>query len=391
MSIVLETITKRYGNASVVDSVSLNIAEGECFVLLGPSGSGKSTILRMIAGLTPVDGGKIVLHNNDATGLLPQQREIGFVFQNYALFQHMTVAENIEFGLRVRHVPRAERQRRRDELLELVDLAGLGGRLPRQLSGGQQQRVALARALAPNPSILLLDEPFGALDAQIRAELRASLRRIQRELAITTIFVTHDQEEAFELADRLGIMRAGKLLEVGTPRDLYLAPQRAFTATFLGSANVWLGDLHQRAAQLGPISVPLTSEVAPTRVGQSAQVLFRPEDVTLASNESALSGTSLGQGIIERVTFAGTLERVRVGLTPIAGVRPLTPVPLDGEQVIPITVARTQQQSQAFPLSVGDMVWVGVQRIHPLLDAEIDRAALYTEGGNDRIPAFAGA
>src|SRR6185437_10055808 len=177
MSIILDNLTKQYGDTPAVNGVSLRIADGECFVLLGPSGSGKSTILRMIAGLVPVDAGRVVLHGRDATHLVPQAREIGFVFQNYALFPHMTVGENIEFGLRARGVTSAERHHRRDELLDLVGLGGYAGRLPKQLSGGQQQRVALARALAPNPAILLLDEPFGALDAQIRAELRVSLRR----------------------------------------------------------------------------------------------------------------------------------------------------------------------------------------------------------------------
>ncbi|KPV49705.1 hypothetical protein SE17_31095, partial [Kouleothrix aurantiaca] len=224
MSIVLEQLSKRYERHPVVQNVSLELADGEFFVLLGPSDSGKSTILRMIAGLTEIDQGRVLLHNRDVTGLPPQARGVGFVFQNYALFRHMTVAENVEFGLTIRKVAKAERRRRRDELLELVGLGGLGARMPRQLSGGQQQRVALARALAYQPEVLLLDEPFGALDAQIRVELRRSLRRIQREIGPTTIFVTHDQEEAFELADRIGVMNAGRLLEVGPPEELYEHP-----------------------------------------------------------------------------------------------------------------------------------------------------------------------
>ncbi|MGH2594176.1 MAG: ABC transporter ATP-binding protein, partial [Anaerolineae bacterium] len=206
MSIVLEQLTKRYESHTVVNHVSLEIADGELFVLLGPSGSGKSTVLRMIAGLTNVDEGRVLLHGRDVTHLPSQQRGVGFVFQHYALFRHMSVAENVEFALRIRKVAAGERRKRRDELLELVGLAGLGGRMPSQLSGGQQQRVALARALAHQPEVLLLDEPFGALDAKIRVELRRALRSIQEELGMTTIFVTHDQEEAFELADRLGVM-----------------------------------------------------------------------------------------------------------------------------------------------------------------------------------------
>src|SRR3954447_7467667 len=190
MSIVLEQLTKRYQDHPVVNNISLEIADGEFFVLLGPSGSGKSTVLRMIAGLTGIDGGRVLLHGTDVTQLPPRKREVGFVFQHYALFRSMTVAENVEFGLSIRRVSRAERRNRRDELLELVGLAGLGNRMPRQLSGGQQQRVALARALAHRPQVLLLDEPFGALDARIRFELRRTIREIQRELGVTTIFVT---------------------------------------------------------------------------------------------------------------------------------------------------------------------------------------------------------
>jgi len=219
MSIILDQLTKRYEGHPVVNRLSLEIANGEFFVLIGPSGSGKSTVLRMIAGLNSVDEGRVILHGRDVSLATPQQRGVGFVFQHYALFQHMSVADNIEFALRVRKVPFNQRQKRRDELLELVGLAGLGGRLPDQLSGGQQQRVALARALAHKPEVLLLDEPFGALDAKIRVELRRALRGIQTELGITTIFVTHDQEEAFELADRLAVMNFGRLLEVGTPSE----------------------------------------------------------------------------------------------------------------------------------------------------------------------------
>src|SRR6266542_4376425 len=204
MSIILEQVTKRFGSQWVVDNVSLEVADKELFVLLGSSGSGKSTILRMIAGLTQPTSGRILLHERDVSNLPPQQRGTGFVFQNYSIFRHMTVAENIEFGLKIRKVSADERARKRDELLDLVGLMGLGSRYASQLSGGQLQRVALARALAYEPSVLLLDEPFGALDVRIRGQLRRSLKEIQRRLNVATILVTHDQEEAFELADRIG-------------------------------------------------------------------------------------------------------------------------------------------------------------------------------------------
>src|SRR5262245_47697188 len=252
---------KRYQGHAVVNDVSLEVADGEFFVLLGPSGSGKTTVLRMIAGLTEIEVGRVLLRGRDVTHLPPQRREVGLVFQNYALFPHMSAAQNIEFALRVRKIPASERRRRRDELLDLVGLSGLGDRAPRQLSGGQQQRVALARALAHRPEVLLLDEPFGALDARIRSDLRRTIRAIQRELKITTVFVTHDQEEAFELADRLGVMNFGRLLEVGPPEELYLRPQTEFVATFLGKANLMLGECVPEGVRLGPVRFPLGPEM----------------------------------------------------------------------------------------------------------------------------------
>jgi len=256
MSIVLEELTKRYGGHPVVNGVSLEVAEGELFVLLGSSGSGKSTLLRMIAGLSEVDAGRVLLHGRDVTGLPPAKRGVGFVFQSYALFRGMSVAENVEFALSIRSVSRVDRRRRRDELLEMVGLAGLGGRMPRQLSGGQQQRVALARALAHRPEVLLLDEPFGALDAKVRVDLRRTIREIQRELGITTVFVTHDQEEAFELADRLAVLSFGRLLEAGPPDELYLRPETEFVATFLGTANLMVGSTRPRACSSDRCSSP---------------------------------------------------------------------------------------------------------------------------------------
>src|SRR3954469_2356631 len=240
MSIALDQVTKRYQDQPVVNDVSIEVGEGEFFVLLGPSGSGKSTLLRAIAGLTGIDHGRISLHGRDVTHMRARDRGVGLVFQNYALFRHMTVADNIEFALRVRRMKRADRVARRKELLRLVALEGMDERLPAQLSGGQQQRVAVARALAHKPEVLLLDEPFGALDAKIREELRRTIRQVQRELGITTVLVTHDQEEAFALADRIGVMNLGRLLESGRPDELYDRPATRFVATFLGAANLLL-------------------------------------------------------------------------------------------------------------------------------------------------------
>ncbi len=365
MSIVLEHLSKGYAGQSVVSNLSLEIGDGELFVLLGPSGSGKSTVLRMIAGLSDMDSGRVLLNGRDVTDLPPQKRGVGFVFQNYALFRTMTVAENVEFALKVRKVAAAERARRRDELLELVGLAGLGGRLPRQLSGGQQQRVALARALAHKPDILLLDEPFGALDARIRTELRRTIRAIQRELQVATIFVTHDQEEAFELADRLGVLHLGRLLEVGPPQELYLRPQTEFVATFLGTANLVVGESTAQGVRLGSVEIPLATvarESSPRRV----QVLFRPEDVALAERKEDLAHPVLGLAVIERSTFVGATERLRLRLPHLPGTRSIAPAAPFGTDTVLVEASRTQHQVRRLPLAPGDSAWVGVRHVHAL-------------------------
>ena len=366
MSIVLDRLTKRYAGLPVVNNVSLEIADGEFFVLLGPSGSGKSTVLRMIAGLAGIDHGRVLLHGKDVTGLQPQQRGTGFVFQHYALFRHMSVAENVEFALTIRKASTAERRRRRDELLELVGLAGLGNRKPHQLSGGQQQRVALARALAHRPAVLLLDEPFGALDAKIRTELRRVLKHVQREIGTTTIFVTHDQDEAFELADRIGVMNAGRLLEIGPPSELYQRPQTEFVATFLGTANLLVGEAGTDGIRLGPLYFPLASEVGQGNGTRRVQVLFRPEDVALAPSAPGSGLPSLGEAEVEQSTFVGSFEKLRLRLPVLPGVRPIAPAVPFGSSTILVEATRSQDQARRFPLGVGDKTWVSVQRIHAL-------------------------
>ena len=387
MSILLEQLNKRYEGPPVVNNVSLEIVDGEFFVLLGPSGSGKSTILRMIAGLAGVDQGRVLLRGRDVTRLPPQERGVGFVFQNYALFRHMSVAENVEFGLKIRNVAAAERRRKRDELLELVGLAGLGGRMPRQLSGGQQQRVALARALAYQPEVLLLDEPFGALDAKIRIELRRTLRRIQREIGTTTIFVTHDQEEAFELADRMGVMNVGRLLEVGRPDELYQRPQTEFVATFLGTANLLVGRCTDDGVQIGTLHFPLNTAARPGNGDRRVQVLFRPEDVALAASEEELAGPALGHAEVEQTTFIGSFERLRLRLPPIAGVRPIAPETPFGGDAILVEVTRSQDQARRFPLAPGDRAWLGVRRIHALAHPGLS-FLLLTDGTPATQPAI---
>ncbi|MCB0193347.1 MAG: ATP-binding cassette domain-containing protein [Anaerolineae bacterium] len=366
MSITLQNLTKTYNDHLVVNHVSLDVPDGEFFVLLGSSGSGKTTVLKMIAGLTSLDEGRILLHGRDVTALPVQERQVGFVFQHYALFQHMTVADNIEFGLRIRKVAAAQRRRRREELLELVGLTGLGGRMPSQISGGQQQRVALARALAHQPEVLLLDEPLGALDAKIRLELRRTLRSIQRELGITTILVTHDQEEAFELADRVGVMSFGRLLEVGPPQQLYRCPQTEFVATFLGTANLLVGQQTAEGVRIGQVDFPLAERPVAINGNQRVQVLFRPEDVALSDSVDSLACPPLGQGEVAETIFAGSFERLRLRLPPMPGVRPISPPVKYGGDAMIIEAMRSREQAVDLPLKPGDRPWLGIRRVHQL-------------------------
>ncbi|MFN7965757.1 MAG: ATP-binding cassette domain-containing protein [Acidobacteriota bacterium] len=358
MSIILDGISRRIGNRPIVQDVTLEIADGEFFVMLGPSGSGKSTILRMIAGLAPVDAGRIVLHGRDVTSAAPQQRGVGFVFQNYALFRHMTAAENVAFALTVRGTARAERERRAQELLDLVGLSGLGTRYPRQLSGGQQQRVALARALAHRPEVLLLDEPFGALDARIREELRRSVKRIQRELGVTTVFVTHDQDEAFELADRVGLLEDGRLIEAASPRELYLRPQTDFGARFVGAANLFVVSAGAEVLR------GESSSATPPVQGRPFELLFRPEDVAVKDSPDALSWPLLGRAVVENTQFCGSFEKLRLRMPAIPGVRAIVPRPEFGSDTLVVEAHRSGHQARRYPLAPGSFAWVGVRRVH---------------------------
>lgn len=355
MSIILEQITKRFGNQWVVDNVSLEVPDKMLFVLLGSSGSGKSTILRMIAGLTQPTQGRILLHGRDVTHLPPQERGTGFVFQNYSIFRHMTVSENIEFGLRIRKIPKEERIRRREQLLELAGLSGLGSRYAHQLSGGQQQRVALARALVYEPNVLLLDEPFGALDVKIRAQLRRILKEIQQRLAVTTILVTHDQEEAFELSDCIGVLERGRLLEVGPGEKLYSRPRSLFGATFLGAGTVVVGRAEKGQALFGSLSLPIPED-SPHDEGARVQLLFRPEQVVLAADAAPPDIPSLGKGPIIEESFTGPLRRVRVRLPRPSGMRQLAPLPPFGEESLLIDATLPSEISID-----GQELWVGLR------------------------------
>jgi sulfate transport system ATP-binding protein len=306
--IAAHDIVKRFGDFVALDDVSIDVESGSLTALLGPSGSGKSTLLRIIAGLEQPDTGSVLIDDRDVTKVPPQRRGIGFVFQHYAAFKHMSVRDNVAFGLRIRKEPKAAVSERVDELLEIVGLTGWAQRYPGQLSGGQRQRMALARALAVRPSVLLLDEPFGALDANVRAELREWLRRLHDEMHVTTVLVTHDQEEAMSIADRLVVLDHGRIQQVGSPRDLYEKPANPFVMKFLG-----------------PVS----------RIGER---LIRPHDLSLSGEP----GDGALEAIVTRVVHLGFEVRVELSLA-------------DEET---LSAQLTRAEADELEVAAGDIVWV---------------------------------
>ena len=310
--ISVRNVTKRFGDFVALDGVSVDVESGALLALLGPSGSGKSTLLRLIAGLERPDTGDVFISGREATRLRPQERGVGFVFQHYAPFKHMTVADNVAFGLTIRKRPKDEISTRVHELLELVQLEGLGKRYPAQLSGGQRQRMALARALAVEPEVLLLDEPFGALDARVRQELREWLRRLHDEVHVTTVFVTHDQEEAMEVAGQIVVLNEGRVEQVGSPRELYERPANEFVMSFVGPVN---------------------------RLGDS---FVRPHDVDLLLEPDDGSA----EAMVERVVHLGFEVRVEL-------------VREDGQHLL---VQLTQEEAEQLELDRGQIVYVRPSR-----------------------------
>lgn len=296
MGIIVENVSKQFGSFQAVTQVNLEIQSGSLVALLGPSGSGKSTLLRLISGLEMPDTGKIILTGKDATYQSVQERNIGFVFQHYALFKHLTVRKNIAFGLEIRKAPQKKIQGKVEQLLELVQLSGLGDRYPSQLSGGQRQRVALARALAVEPNVLLLDEPFGALDAKVRKDLRAWLRRLHDEVHVTTVFVTHDQEEAMEVADELVVMNKGKVEQVGTPAQIYDHPASAFVMSFIGPVNI----------------LPSSAKIFQSSGFESThpETFLRPQDIII---ETVANGTTV-PATVSRIIHLGWEIQVELTL-----------------------------------------------------------------------------
>ena len=312
MDIRISEVVKRFGAVTAVDRADLTVRDGELFTLMGPSGCGKTTLLRLLAGFYQPDAGEIHFGDRVVSGLAPYERNIGMVFQNYALWPHMTVAGNVAYGLKLRKLGRTEVERRLREGLAKVNLAGFDGRYPGQLSGGQQQRVALARALVLNPDILLLDEPLSNLDAKIRVQVRAEIRSLQQELRITTIYVTHDQEEALSLSDRVAVMKDGRVLQVGAPKELYERPRTRFVADFVGTNNLVPGRVSERRSgqlvvetALGPLRA-----IAEAAVGERCVLAIRPENVALDSRPPP--DGNLVRGRVAFVSYLGSTVRYDV-------------------------------------------------------------------------------
>jgi sulfate transport system ATP-binding protein len=309
MSITIKGVSQRFGSFRALDNVSIEIATGSLVALLGPSGSGKTTLLRVIAGLEAPESGSVLYHEEDATHRSARERNVGFVFQHYALFRHMTVFENVAFGLRVRRWPRARVKERVGELLDLIQLGGFEGRYPSQLSGGQRQRVALARALAPQPKVLLLDEPFGALDAKVRQDLRRWLRRLHDELHVTSVFVTHDQEEAFDVADKVVVMRQGCVQQIGSPMEVFEHPANAFVMDFLGNVNALPGRIQDGRVFLGPLEVSCPEAVS--RAGQAIAVYVRPHELEISRVANCVPQL---RAHVKHVSPAGSVARVHLAV-----------------------------------------------------------------------------
>jgi spermidine/putrescine ABC transporter ATP-binding subunit len=314
--LTLARLTKRYATTTAVDAIDLEVGRGEFLTLLGPSGSGKTTTLMMVAGFTPPSEGEILVDDRPITGMAPEHRNIGVVFQNYALFPHMKVFDNVAFPLKMRGRPQAAIRAQVERTLDMVHLTGLGDRLPRQLSGGQQQRVALARALVFDPGLLLMDEPLGALDRNLREQMKLEIKRIHSDVGVTVLYVTHDQEEALTMSDRIALMNRGRIAQLGTAEDLYERPASRFVANFIGESNLLEGRVE--ASDGGAVFVhgrgvrlPVSPGPRVFRPGESCTLMVRPEKIALGPGEAeGLPGT------VETVVYVGEFTRYRVGVAP---------------------------------------------------------------------------
>jgi sulfate transport system ATP-binding protein len=373
-AIRVKNLRKCFGDQEVVSDVSFDIAQGEILVLLGPSGSGKTTILRIVAGLESADSGEVRLHGRRADGISPQDRKLGVVFQEHALFSRMTVEQNIAFGLKVRKVSERQTCETVDEMLELVHLHEHRKKYPDELSGGQRQRVAIARALAYKPEALLLDKPFSSLDATTRTELRREVRSMVRSLTLPALFITHDQEEALEMGDQIAVLNRGRIEQMGAPLHVYNHPASEFVAGFLGATNVLLGRFQDDTVVLGTIRVKVPDDAPRLAERQLVKMVFRPEDVVLNFQPQFLDTPYfLGRGIIEEVAYVGAGERLVVRLMMWAfpdpggsARRSLTLADETYAEGFPITVTRTKWEAAEMELSVNDPVVMGLKHFRLL-------------------------
>ena len=386
----VRAVSKKFKGTVVLEDIDFDVAEGESLVLLGASGSGKTTILRIIAGLEEPDTGRVILHGKDVTELPARERGVGVIFQAYALFPRMTVEKNIGYGLRIRRRSRKEIKETVDNLIELVGLQEHRKKYPSQLSGGQQQRVAIARTLAYKPQVLLFDEPFGALDAQTRVRLRREIHSLLKKVNVPAIFITHDQEEALELGDRIAVLNQGRLEQVGTPDEVYNRPETEFVATFLGAANLLLGVVNQESVEIGTANIPAREEVARFREGQAVKLVFRPEDVCISRTGILPEGCRrLTNGVVEEISFVGAYERLTVRLDLIArqlteGAPPLYNVTVNTPEKrlgIPIIVTRPKPEAATTRLNLNDRVAVGLTsfRVLPNFTLASERAGRIVE------------
>jgi len=351
-AVTVSGVSKSFGDVTVLEKINFSVDEDEIVVLLGASGSGKTTILRIIAGLDMPDSGMVILHGKNVTNLPARIRGTGVIFQSYALFPKMTVEQNIAYGLKIRRHKRRDIKSRVNELVELVHLEEHRKKYPSQLSGGQQQRVAIARALAYKPEVLLFDEPFGALDAQIRTTLRREIRTLLKQINVPSIFITHDQEEALELGDRIAVLNQGRLEQIGTPFEVYTHPKTEYVATFLGAANILEGRFEDGCFVAGEVRLTVEDPDGMAD-GQRVKMVFRPEDVFLRRPENLVQNYQLlTDGEIEEVSFVGAFERVSVRMN----------VP----DHAPINVSRPKTETAAFPLRPGQKVPVGLVRFRIL-------------------------
>jgi sulfate/thiosulfate transport system ATP-binding protein len=360
-------LSKSFKGTRVLENIDFDVSEGESLVLLGASGSGKTTILRVMAGLEEPDTGRVILHGRDVSELPARERNVGVIFQNYALFPRMTVEGNIGYGLRIRGRSRKEIREEVERLIELVGLKEHHKKYPAQLSGGQQQRVAIARTLAYKPQVLLFDEPFGALDAQIRVRLRREIHALLKKVNVPAIFITHDQEEALEMGDRIAVINTGRIEQIGTPHEVYNKPETEFVATFLGAANLLLGVVSGQNVSVGSILVPAPEETAGFQDGQAVKIVFRPEDVYLSRTGALPEGCRrLMNALVEEISFVGAYERLTVRLD-MAGRQPAPNEPplysvnagsSEGRTGVPVIVTRSKSEAATMPLQPEDRVAV---------------------------------